>query len=85
LAHTKSRRCAEDKPRFGLSKLEIAMNTDIDVRRDERGSIDIAFYKRRGERLRRQAILELTGSIRERLFGWLRRRRPASRRGLVRP
>jgi len=61
------------------------MNTDIDVRRDERGFIDIAFYKRRAECLRRQAILELTDSMRERLFGWLRRRRPASRRGLARP
>jgi len=83
LAHAESRCRAEDKPRFGLSKLEIAMNTDIHVRRDERGFIDIPFYKRRGERLRRRAIVKLTDSIRELLFGWLRRRRPASRRGLV--
>ena len=44
------------------------MNTDNDVRRDERGFIDVAFYKRRGERLRRQVILKLTRSIRELLF-----------------
>jgi SAM-dependent methyltransferase len=52
--------------------LEIAMNIDIDVRRDDCGSIDIAFYKRRAQCLRRQAILELTRSIRGLLFAWLR-------------
>jgi uncharacterized membrane protein YgaE (UPF0421/DUF939 family) len=79
---------AEDKPQFSLSNgrtLDIAMNTEIDVRRDERGFIDIAFYKRRAERLRRQAIIELTASVRELLSGWLRRRRPAAQDRLVKP
>ena len=75
----------EDKPRFGLLKLEVAMNTDNDVRRDERRSIDFDFYKRRGERLRREEILKLIGSTRKLLFGWLRQFRPTLRRGLVRP
>jgi len=61
------------------------MNTEIDVRRDERGFIDIAFYKRRAERLRRQAIIELTTSVRELLSGWLRRRHPAAQDRLVKP
>ncbi len=61
------------------------MKTEIDVRRDERGVIDIAFYKRRAERLRQQAMIELTESVRELLYGWLRRRRPAAPRRLVKP
>ena len=65
--------------------LEVAMNTDNDVRRDERRSIDFDFYKRRGERLRREAIHKLTGSTRKLLFGWLRQFRSTLRRGLVRP
>lgn len=66
-------------------RVDVAMNTEIDARRDERGVVDIAFYKRRAERLRRQAIIELTASARELLYGWLRRRRPAARHRLVKP
>jgi hypothetical protein len=44
--------------------LPTAADTD-DVRRNADGSLDIAFYKERAQRLRREATLRLCRSIRE--------------------
>ena len=49
--------------------LPTAADTD-DVRRRADGSIDIAFYKERAQRLRREATIELCRSIREFSRGW---------------
>jgi hypothetical protein len=49
--------------------LPTAADTD-DIRRRADGSIDIAFYKKRAQRLRRDAILRLCRSIRELTRAW---------------
>src|SRR5262249_50101470 len=49
--------------------LPTAADTD-DVRRSADGSIDIAFYKQRAQRLRREATLRLCHSIREVIRAW---------------
>jgi hypothetical protein len=43
---------------------------DCEVRRNADGSIDIAFYRERARRLRREANLELCRSIREFSRAW---------------
>ena len=48
----------------------IAGVPESEVRRNADGSIDIAFYKARAQRLRREAALELCQSIREFSRGW---------------
>jgi hypothetical protein len=48
----------------------IAGVPECEVRRNADGSIDIAFYKERAQRLRREANLELCRSIREFSRAW---------------
>jgi hypothetical protein len=48
----------------------IAGVPESEVRRNADGSIDMAFYKERAQRLRREATLELCRSIREFSRGW---------------
>jgi hypothetical protein len=48
----------------------IADVPESEVRRNADGSIDIAFYKERAQRLRREANLELCRSIREFSRAW---------------
>ena len=55
-----------------------------DVRRRADGSIDIAFYKERAQRLRRDATLRLCRSIRELMRAWFWRVRNSKSQGLRR-
>jgi hypothetical protein len=48
----------------------IAHVLEQELRRNADGSIDIAFYKARAQRLRREATIELCRSIREFSRGW---------------
>jgi hypothetical protein len=48
----------------------IADVPESEVRRNADGSIDMAFYKARAQRLRREATIELCRSIREFSRGW---------------
>jgi hypothetical protein len=50
----------------------IACTEEAEVRRNADGSIDIAFYKERAQRLRREAALRLGRSIREFTRAWFR-------------
>jgi hypothetical protein len=50
----------------------IACTRESEVRRRADGSIDIAFYKGRAQRLRREAILKLCRAIREVTRAWFR-------------
>lgn len=50
----------------------IACTRESEVRRSADGSIDIAFYKERAQRLRREATLKLCRSIREVTRAWFR-------------
>ena len=61
----------------------IAGVPECEVRRNADGSIDIAFYKERAQRLRREATLKLYRSIREFTRAWFRNvteARPSLRR-----
>lgn len=55
------------------------------ARRDDCGSIDISFYKKRAERLRREAILDMAHTIRELILAWLHQRRAGVARRVLRP
>ena len=55
---------------------------NIDVRRDNWGSIDIVFYKQRAAQIRREAILELANTIRKRVLASITAR-PRRRRAPV--
>ena len=48
----------------------IACTPESEVHRNVDGSIDIAFYKKRAQRLRREATLKLSRSIREFTRAW---------------
>jgi hypothetical protein len=48
------------------------MNIAFDVRRNKYGSIDVNFYRNRGQHLRRDAIIELARSIHQYGLAWLR-------------
>ncbi len=50
----------------------IACTPDSQVRRNADGSVDIAFYKERAQRLRREAALRLCRSIRKFTRDWFR-------------
>jgi hypothetical protein len=50
----------------------IACTRESEVRRRADGSIDLAFYKERAQRLRREATLKLCRSIREFTRAWFR-------------
>ena len=62
------------KPKAGSAEQEaerlIAGVPESEVRRNADGSIDIGFYKEAARRLRWEAALELTRSVREFSRGW---------------
>jgi hypothetical protein len=62
----------------------IACVPKSEVRRNADGSIDIAFYKERAQRLRREATLKLCRSIREFTRAWFWNVRKAHVRTLPR-
>jgi hypothetical protein len=70
--------CGQSNLYQPVPKAEI--NVAFNVRRDERGAIDMVFYKTRGQRLRQEAMAELARSIRDYGLTWLRGwRKSASR------
>ena len=56
----------------------IARTPESEVHRRADGSIDIAFYKKRAQRLRREATLKLCRSIREFTRAWFRKVRKST-------
>lgn len=63
-----------DQLKAGQPKTKAAANIAFDVRRDTYGAIDVNFYKIRGQRLRREAMIETVSSICEYSRAWLRGR-----------
>ena len=69
LAATRERHATAPSDPEPRRVLPTAADTD-DVRRGPDGSIDIAFYKERAQRLRQEATLRLCHSIRELTRAW---------------
>lgn len=61
------------------------MNIEINVRRDDCGSIDMNFYRMHAKRLRREAMSEVGRSIGKSTLAWIRGWRRSGSARLLRP